>query len=254
MMGNDFDQVGWPRCGETDIMEFGHQDAFRNNTQERYFNGACHWGPSWQDHPNYALAHTEDYSLQDGEFHIYTCIWDENSIAMYVDLDKYPNKQPYYKMDIVDNQPNNDYYPGNYFHKENFILFNLAVGGNFPGIYNANGITALNDANGQEASMYVNYLKIYQKGVANESNFFLDPGDKETGIDGISAESDFELKFNGYSAHGNGARSIEAYDLSGRLVRSTENDSLSLEGLGHGAYILRATNAAGEARTAKISL
>lgn len=176
MMGNDIDAVGWPRCGEIDICEFGHQDAFGPGTQDRYFNGACHWGTGWPQ-PNYARAHTHDYSLQDGEFHLFTCIWDEESIRMYCDLDKYPNQEPYYSMSIPDNQPGVSDYPGNYFHKENFILFNLAVGGSFPGIYSASGITALNSGNGQKASMYVNYVKIYQKGTADESHSFATAGD-----------------------------------------------------------------------------
>ncbi|MDE6310277.1 MAG: family 16 glycosylhydrolase [Muribaculaceae bacterium] len=176
MMGNDIDEVGWPRCGEIDIMEFGHCDAFGAGTQDRYFNGACHWGQGWPQ-PNYARAHTHDYSLQDGEFHLYTCIWDENSIAMYCDLDKYPNQEPYYIMGITDNQPGVADYPGNYFHKENFILFNLAVGGQFPQIFNANGVTALNSGNNQEQSMYIDFVKVYQKGGSDESHTFADAGD-----------------------------------------------------------------------------
>ncbi len=176
MMGNDIDEVGWPRCGEIDIMEFGHCDAFGAGTQDRYFNGACHWGQSWPQ-PNYARAHTHDYSLQDGEFHLYTCIWDEDNIAMYCDLDKYPNQEPYYIMGIKDNQPGVSDYPGNYFHKENFILFNLAVGGQFPQIFNASGITALNSANGQQQSMYIDFVKVYQKGTSDESHTFADAGD-----------------------------------------------------------------------------
>lgn len=34
MMGNDFDQVGWPKCGETDIMEFGHIDGINGGVQD----------------------------------------------------------------------------------------------------------------------------------------------------------------------------------------------------------------------------
>ena len=160
MMGNDYDQVGWPRCGETDIMEFGNATGIKNGTQDRYFNGACHWGQSWENHPNYARAVTYQYSLQDDEFHIYTLIWDEEKVAMYVDLDKYPDAEPYYIMTIPATNDTNS--PGYYFHKENFILFNLAVGGNFPGIHNASQITALPE-DGDEARMYVNYVKVYQK-------------------------------------------------------------------------------------------
>ena len=176
MMGNDYDQVGWPKCGEIDIMEFGHQDGINNNTQDRYFNGACHWGQGWPN-ASYAKSITKNYSLQDGEFHLFTLIWDEQSVSMYVDLDKIPVQGPYFKMDIPANEPDNEWSAGNYFHKENFILFNLAVGGNFPGIHDAAGITALNEANGNTASMYVNYVKIYQKGTTDESLFALDKGD-----------------------------------------------------------------------------
>ena len=54
-----------------------------------------------------------------------------------------------------------DWGTGHYFHHDFFMLFNLAVGGNFPGIHDPNGITAL-PANGQ-ASMYVDYIKVYER-------------------------------------------------------------------------------------------
>lgn len=176
MMGNDFDAVGWPRCGETDILEMGHQNGINGGIQDRFFNGAMHWGKGW---PNYSHAKDTSWitSLQDDEFHIFTCEWDENKMSMYLDLDKYPYQQPYFSMDIPANDPDNEKSPGNYFHKDNFILFNLAVGGNFPGIWDANIISALNEENGHKASMYVDYVKIYQKGVAGEHTDFLNPGD-----------------------------------------------------------------------------
>ena len=176
MMGNDYSQVGWPKCGETDIMEMGNADGINKNNQETYFNGACHWGQGWPN-ASYANASNKAYSLQDGEFHLFTCIWDENTIKMYVDLDKTPKQNPYFKMDIPQDDPDNEWSAGNYFHKDNFILFNLAVGGNFTGIHEAENITALNDENGQEASYYINYVKIYQKGLDNENQSFADAGD-----------------------------------------------------------------------------
>ncbi|MDR1974180.1 MAG: glycoside hydrolase family 16 protein [Bacteroidales bacterium] len=157
MMGNDYPAVGWPHCGEIDIFEMGSYGGIRNSIQDRYFNGACHWG-LWDNgaNPSYAKAITNSYSMQD-TFHLYTLIWDDNYIRMYLDIDKYPDAKPYYEMDISDKS--SDYSPGNYFHKEFFIIFNIAVGGNFPKILDIAGITALSSG---EAKMYVDFVRIYQ--------------------------------------------------------------------------------------------
>lgn len=166
MMGNDFDQVGWPRCGEIDILEMGNSGGISAGTQDRFFNGACHWGfykdvggGNWA-YPNYAKNSTWSYSLQDGEYHLFTLIWDASAVKMYVDYDKNPGASPYYEMGIV--SKDDDWGTGYYFHHDFFILFNLAVGGYFTGILNSSAITAL-PAAGSEASMYVDYVKVYTK-------------------------------------------------------------------------------------------
>lgn len=159
MMGNDFDQVGWPQCGEIDILEMGHANGIKNGTQDKYFNGAMHWG-IWKPtggNPMYAKDNTASYGLQD-DFHLYTVIWDENAVKMYLDLDKNPNASPYFEMAITNKADDNS--PGRYFHKDNFILLNLAVGGHFPGIQNASQVTALNSG---QAQMYIDFVKVYQK-------------------------------------------------------------------------------------------
>ena len=238
MMGNDYDQVGWPRCGETDIMEFGNATGIKNGTQDRYFNGACHWGQSWENHPNYARAVTYQYSLQDDEFHIYTLIWDEEKVAMYVDLDKYPDAEPYYIMTIPATNDTNS--PGYYFHKENFILFNLAVGGNFPGIWDINQITALNESNGYQASMYVNYVKIYQKGTADESSSFLDKGDMgDAGVETVAAGLD--MNYNGKMLNFSDKADVVVYDIAGKMVASHKAvDAVSVAGFVPGIYVVKA--------------
>jgi beta-glucanase (GH16 family) len=149
MMGNDFSQVGWPKCGETDILEMGNSEGIKNGTQDRFLNGACHWGGSHAQHITYP------YSLQDGEFHTYTCVWDETSIKMYIDREKNPTVQPYFVMTVADNMGGT-----NAFRKSNFLLFNLAVGGNFPGIYNIDEVTALSKG---PAEMVVDYVRVFQK-------------------------------------------------------------------------------------------
>ncbi|HIR37062.1 MAG TPA: family 16 glycosylhydrolase [Candidatus Limisoma gallistercoris] len=240
MMGNDFDQVGWPRCGETDIMEFGNATGIANGTQDRYFNGACHWGTAWNDHRQYANAITNSYSLQDGEFHIYTCIWDQDKVAMYVDLDRNPNASPYYIMTIPETTTDQTH-PGYYFHKENFILFNLAVGGNFPGIRDINGITALNEGNNYQQSMYVNYVKIYQKGTSDESTNFADPGDTTMGgVDGVAA-AEMEIGYAAGIVALPVAGDIQVYSASGALVASGRGEQLSVDGLAAGMYIVKAS-------------
>ena len=249
MMGNDFDQVGWPRCGETDIMEFGHQNGIKNGTQDRFFNGACHWGTAWNDHRQYARDRTNSYSLQDGEFHIYTCIWDQDKIAMYVDMDTHPEMGPYYEMTIPETTDLTA--PGAYFHKENFILFNLAVGGNFPGIWDINGITALNEGNNYQQSMYVNYVKIYQKGTPDESTNFADAGDMpQGGVDSMVADA-IEIGYAAGVITLPVAGDIQVYSAAGALVASGRGEQLSVDGLAAGMYIVKA-NAGGCQATRKI--
>lgn len=157
LLGADFAQVGWPACGEIDILEMGHADGIRNGSQDRYLNGACHWGHyAGGGYPNYARHSEAPYSVQDG-FHLFTLIWDEQAIKCYLDLNLHPDAEPYFAMNIDDRS--NDSAPGNYFHHDFFIIFNLAVGGNFPGIWNIGQVTALN---GGEAHMYVDYVRVYQ--------------------------------------------------------------------------------------------
>ena len=156
MMGNDFPDVGWPRSGETDILEMGNSTGIREGTQEKYLNGACHWwSGQGYNAPSHATHTTNPYSLQDGEFHTYTCVWDENYIRMYIDREKYPDVKPYFEMRILDNMGGT-----NAFRKNNFLLLNLAVGGNFPGIHDISGVTAL--ASGS-AEMSVDYVRVFQK-------------------------------------------------------------------------------------------
>ena len=162
-MGNNFDQVGWPKCGETDIIELGNSNGF-NGTQDRYFNGAMHVGRAWDAVWSDAQAVTWNYSVED-TFHIVTMIWTPTSIDMYMDKEAHPENGAYFHADL---EPNND---ANYnrqlvFGKPNFVIANLAVGGNFPQIWDINKITAL--ANGPR-SVYIDWIRIYQRGDANES-------------------------------------------------------------------------------------
>ena len=163
-MGNNYDQVGWPRCGETDLIELGHSAAFSKGTQDRYFNGAMHVGSRWDAVWSEANSVTWPYSVED-TFHIVTMIWTPTSIDMYMDKDSHPDLEPYFHANLEPND-NADYNRQLVFGKPNFLIANVAIGGNFPGIYAVNQITALVDGS---RSMYIDWIRIYQRGDANES-------------------------------------------------------------------------------------
>ena len=158
LLGNDYSLEGWPRCGEIDIMEMGHIDGIKASTQDRLFNGACHWGVSHKQVNSLVQAQLSPYDLQDGNFHLFTLEWDENTIKMFLDKDENPDAEPYYSVDITDTSAPESC--GNFFRKPFFIIFNLAVGGEFTGIQHVDGITALDNG---EANMYIDYVRIYQR-------------------------------------------------------------------------------------------
>lgn len=242
MMGNDYDAVGWPKCGETDILEMGHQNGISSGMQDRFFNGAAHWGPQWPQ-ASHAQDCTKSYSLQDDEYHLFTLIWDDDTMAMYVDLDKQPKQIPYFKLNIPKDDPSNEWSAGNYFHKNNFILFNLAIGGNFPGIWDATGITALNDRNEQHQSMYVNFVKVYQKNNPTDDFYSVVAGDSESSdnsaVTEISEdESGPTINVDCCKAESEGSE-LTVYDACGNIVGCGEN-CVFIGCLPIGMYIIRA--------------
>ncbi|HOU68848.1 MAG TPA: family 16 glycosylhydrolase [Paludibacteraceae bacterium] len=222
LLGQDINYNQWPKCGEIDVLEMGNSGAFSSGKQESYFNGACHWGTvSDGGHPSYTQTSTWSYSLQDDKFHLYTMYWDENKIEMFVDQDIYPNARPYYTLSI--NDKSNDRAAGLYFHHDFFVLFNLAVGADFTGIYDINGITALANS---DAKMYVNYVKVYQKEGDNSTY----DGPKYVGLEEIDATE------SGLS----GIMSGEIYDFFGNRVVCFENNANDcLQSLNAGVYIVK---------------
>jgi beta-glucanase (GH16 family) len=110
-------------------------------------------------HPAYAINSDVGSDLSE-DFHLYTMTWDESHIKMYLDLDKNPSAAPYYTIQIdAGASEQGQYHVKDYFHKPFFIILNLAVGGDFPKIYDIDKITALNGENNYEAKMYVDYIQ-----------------------------------------------------------------------------------------------
>ena len=146
MMGDNDKE--WPQCGEIDIMEMGEKTGIANGTSETYLNSAIHYGNDVSDHRQEYHAGDVPSSLQDGRYHTYTLEWTENSLAVSVD------GIPFHTFDISKVSGRYDY-----FHDNCYVLFNLAVGGAFPGITDVEGITAIKE--GEKARMYIDWIKVY---------------------------------------------------------------------------------------------
>lgn len=218
-MGNNYPEVGWPKCGETDLIELGNANGF-NGRQDRYFNGAMHVGSKWDAVWSDAQAVTWPYAVED-TFHIVTMIWTPTSIDMYMDKESHPDLAPYFHADLESNT-NPDYDRSVVFGKPNFIIANVAIGGNFPGIYNINGITALADG---PRSMYIDWIRIYQHGDAGQSfhsNAPSDPIEPEGG-NGIETVTGDGLQVTGEKVLRDGRlyilRGGHEYSVDGRLIR-----------------------------------
>jgi len=253
IMGSDYPTVGWPKCGEVDILEMGSSSGISRGTQDRYFNGACHWGESWNggSYPNYAKATTNSYSLQD-DFHLFTLIWDDSAVKMYLDLDKYPNNTPYFEMAInqADVAPN----AAHYFHKQFYVIFNLAIGGNFPGIKDINNITALNNG---DIKMYIDYVKVYQKGDLTEE--YTGPKLVDTAVDEISIQNQFRIYPNPANDHLN----IEAnnqpvrvvfINMAGQEILSvSSSNSIDISALPAGNYLVKIEDVNGKIETHQLT-
>lgn len=176
MMGEDFDTAGWPACGEIDIMEMGMKDALANDTQERSIAGAIHWGTGIGAHQLYSPGTVTTADDITGDYHVFTAEWDDEYLKFYVDN----AAQPYFTATIK-----KGFDRSRYFHKPMYLLLNLAVGGDYTGILDNENITALKNE-GDEAKMYVDYVRIYQKeGSENAVTGVADTAD--TGSDSQSA-------------------------------------------------------------------
>lgn len=237
LLGSDFSKVGWPRSGEIDIMEVGHVNGIKNKTQDYLFNGACHWGyyqpAGW--YPSYAKEKVSDYSLVD-DFHLYTLIWDSESIKMYLDIDKYPNEEPYFEIGITDKSSDiSTYY---YFNKPFFVILNLAVGGNFTQIWNIDEVTALSEG---QAKMYVDYVRLYQ---GTEEDEEYDGPELSSITEESVVENSYQIYPNPSSDYVNiqgesSVRSVEFISLSGKKVLSSSKSVINVSGLTNGYYIVK---------------
>ncbi|MCY0911242.1 carbohydrate-binding protein [Massilia antarctica] len=133
MLGNSISSAGWPASGEIDIMEHINSEALTH--------GTIHWSDQNNNYANYGgPSGNVDFS----QYHVYAVEWDASAIRWYVDGNKF------HEVNIAGGINGTSE-----FHAPFFLLFNLAVGGNWPG--SPDGSTAFPN------KMQVDYVRVYRK-------------------------------------------------------------------------------------------
>ena len=133
MLGDDIGSVGWPACGEIDIME-------HVNTEDKTY-GTIHW----QDQNGNYAQYGGDLATSVQGFHTYTIEWDERAIKWFFD------GRPFHEVNIADGINGTSEFQNKF-----FLLLNLAVGGNWPGF--------TIDESRLPARLLVDYVRVYQRG------------------------------------------------------------------------------------------
>lgn len=132
MLGTNISSVSWPACGEIDIMELV-------GTYPGRVYSTLHWKNTNGSHASYGLS----YNLASGDFsqqfHVFTTIWTKDNIKSYVD-DKL-----YFTITTSDMAA---------FNAEQFFIFNVAVGGDWPGSPDATTTFP--------QRMFVDYVRVFQ--------------------------------------------------------------------------------------------
>jgi beta-glucanase (GH16 family) len=143
LMGNNIATVDWPACGEQDVLE-------RVNAAQT---------PDWNEGSVHGIGFTGDSGLgtvfhfPDGQtaaqWHTYGMIWSKGSVAYYVD----DPAHPYVTYTTANMSGLKDAVWPFDAGQSNFILLNLAIGGDWPGPPNASTPFPV--------EMLVNYVRVY---------------------------------------------------------------------------------------------
>jgi len=127
--------VGWPACGEIDIME-------NIGAEPTQIHGTAH-GPGYSGGGIGAACALPGNPTFADDFHLYAIEWTTNRIEWFVD------GWPYFNMNLASLPPGTTWV----FTQPQFLLLNVAVGGNWPGY--PDGTTTF------PQRMVVDYVRVY---------------------------------------------------------------------------------------------
>ena len=112
MLGSNISEVGWPKSGEVDIMEYVGKKPHE-------IHSTLHTTDSHGESKNTAITTLQD--IEDG-FHVYKANWTKDSIEFFIDNQLTYNFSPKNKDENT--------WP---FNQQFYVILNMAIGGNFGG-------------------------------------------------------------------------------------------------------------------------
>lgn len=130
MLGDNYSNVGWPRCGEIDFIE-------QNGQEKDKIIGTSHWFDEGSSN-NAKYSTTLDFPNLTESFQKYTLVWNEAYIRMFVGSAKY------YEIALNDTLP---------FDQPFFLLINLAMGGTLGGNINSTFL---------QEDFLIDYIRVYE--------------------------------------------------------------------------------------------
>lgn len=135
MLGSNFKTVGWPDCGEIDIMEYLGREP------DLIF-GTLH-GPGYSGALGLSKWNRQKYDIAD-DFHTYAIEWEKDQVSWFYDGAKYST---FTRADVGERA-----WP---FDQPFFLILNLAAGGQFPGPIGLKTVFP--------AQYLVDYVRVYQQ-------------------------------------------------------------------------------------------
>jgi beta-glucanase (GH16 family) len=138
LLGTNITGLGWPGCGEIDVMENNGGNPFM-------VQGSIHSGSDAT-----AVCNFTDGNAATNGFHTYTVDWTTNAILFYVDGHLY-EAQTSWSSSTANAYP----FP---FNQPFYLLMNLAIGGSYLGYPNA---TSINAGTTFPSEMLVDYVRVY---------------------------------------------------------------------------------------------
>lgn len=137
MLGNDIDRVGWPRCGEIDVME-------NIGREPNTVHGTMH-GPGYSGGSGIGGSYTLGASAFADDYHVFAVEWTSGEIRWLVDDREYRRSTPA-------SLPSGTTWV---FEHPFFLLLNVAVGGAWPGDPDASTVFP--------QQMLVDYVRVYRR-------------------------------------------------------------------------------------------